>query len=57
MMATAQRLDARSFFGDPQHRVRTFLPLVLKIFRNRFSCHGQVWQKYLRPSCSLLAIR
>jgi hypothetical protein len=38
--ARTQRLDARSFFGHPQLSVYTFPPLVLKICRNRFSCHG-----------------
>jgi len=41
MVAMVQRLDARSFFFYPQLIVTTFLALVLKVFRNRFSCHGR----------------
>src|ERR1035438_5086293 len=41
MVAMAQRLDARSLFFRPQLSVATFLALVLKICRNRFSCHSQ----------------
>jgi hypothetical protein len=41
MAAMAQRLDARSLFFRPQLSVSTFLALVLKICRNRFSCHSQ----------------
>ena len=41
MVATVQRLDARSFFFYPQLSVSVFLALVLKVCRNRFSCHGQ----------------
>jgi hypothetical protein len=40
MVAMVQRLDARSFFGHPQLIVSTFSALVLKVCRNRFSCHG-----------------
>jgi hypothetical protein len=40
MVAMAQ-LDARSLFFRPQLSVSTFLALVLKICRNRFSCHSQ----------------
>jgi hypothetical protein len=31
------------------------LALVLKVFRNRFCCHGQSVADLSRPSCSLLA--
>jgi hypothetical protein len=41
VMAMVQRLDARSFFFRPQLSVSIFLALVLKVCRNRFSCHGQ----------------
>ena len=41
MVAMAQRLDARSLFFRPQLSISTFLALVLKICRNRFSCHSQ----------------
>jgi hypothetical protein len=41
MVAMVQRLDARSFFFHPQLSVSIFLALVLKVCRNRFSCHGQ----------------
>ena len=40
MVAMVQRLDAGSFFGQPQLSVTTFSALVLKVHRNRFSCHG-----------------
>ena len=41
MMTMVQRLDAGSFFLDPLLSVFIFLALVLKVCRNRFSCHGQ----------------
>src|SRR5208283_3281774 len=41
MVAMVQRLDARSFFFHPQLSDSTFSALVLKVCRNRFSCHGQ----------------
>jgi hypothetical protein len=41
MVTMAQRLDARSLFFRPQLSVSIFLALVLKICRNRFSCHSQ----------------
>ena len=41
MVAMAQRLDARSLIFRPLLGVSTFLALVLKICRNRFSCHSQ----------------
>jgi hypothetical protein len=41
MVAMVQRLDARSFFFQPQLSVSTFLALVRKVFRNRSCCHGQ----------------
>ncbi len=41
MVAMVQRLDARSFCFHPQLIVFTFLALVLKVCRNRFSCHGR----------------
>jgi hypothetical protein len=40
MVTMMQRLDARCFFGYPQLSVTTFSALVLKVRRNRFSCHG-----------------
>ena len=46
MVAMLQRLDAGSFFFHPQLSVPTFLALILKVCRNRFSCHSPlVWQK------------
>jgi len=41
MVAMAQRLDARSFCFYPQLIVSTFLTLVLKVCRNRLSCHAR----------------
>jgi len=41
MVAMMPRLDARSFFFHPQLSVSTFLAIVLKVCRNRFSCHGR----------------
>jgi hypothetical protein len=41
MVAMPQRLDARSFFFDPQLSVSISLALVLKVCRNRFCCHSQ----------------
>jgi hypothetical protein len=41
MMTMVQRLDAGSFFLDPLLSVFIFFALVLKVCRNRFSCHGQ----------------
>jgi hypothetical protein len=40
MVAMVQRLDARGFFFRPQLSVFTVSALVLKVFRNRSSCHG-----------------
>ena len=40
MVAMTQRLDARSFFFRPQLSVCAVSALVLKVFRNRFGCHG-----------------
>ena len=40
MVAMVQRLDARSFFFRPQLSVCAVSAFVLKIFWNRFSCHG-----------------
>ena len=41
MMAMVQRLDAGGFFVPMQLSVSIFFALVLKVFRNRFGCHGQ----------------
>jgi hypothetical protein len=41
MVAMTQWVDARSLFFPPQLSVSTFLAFVLKICRNRFSCHSQ----------------
>jgi hypothetical protein len=41
MMAVLQRLNAGSFFLYSLLSVFIFLALVLKVCRNRFSCHGQ----------------
>ncbi len=40
MVARVQRQNAGSLFVHPQLSVSTFSALVLKICRNRFSCHG-----------------
>jgi hypothetical protein len=40
MVAMVERLDASSFFFHPQLIVSMFSALVLKVCRNRFSCHG-----------------
>ena len=40
-MAVLQRLNAGSFFLYSLLSVFIFLALVLKVCRNRFSCHGQ----------------
>jgi hypothetical protein len=42
MMAMLKHFDAGSFFFYPLLSVFIFLALVLKVFRNRFSCHGQI---------------
>lgn len=42
MMAMLKQLDAGSFFFSPLLSVFIFLALVLKVFRNRFSCHDQI---------------
>ena len=42
MVAMVQRLDARSFFFHPQLSVSIFSALVLKVCRNRSSCHGRI---------------
>jgi hypothetical protein len=41
MMTMVPRLDAGSFFLDPLLSVFIFLALILKVCRNRFSCHRQ----------------
>jgi len=41
MAAMAQRPDARGFRFHTQLSVSIFLALVLKVCRNRFSCHDQ----------------
>ena len=41
MVAMVQRLDASGFFFDALLSVSALLPLVLKVFRNRFRCHDQ----------------
>jgi len=40
-MAMLQQLDAGSFSVYPLLSVFNFLALILKVCRNRFSCHGQ----------------
>jgi hypothetical protein len=42
MMAMLKHLDAGSFFLCPLLSFFIFLALVLKVCRNRFSCHGQI---------------
>jgi hypothetical protein len=41
MVAMVQRLDPSGFFFHTLLSVYTLLALVLKVFRNRFRCHGQ----------------
>jgi hypothetical protein len=41
MMAMTQRLDPCGLLFCTQLSVSSFLALVLKVFRNRFRCHGQ----------------
>ena len=41
MVAMTQRLDASGLFFYTQLSVSSSLALVLKVFRNRFRCHGQ----------------
>ena len=50
-MAVVQ-LDARGFLFNPQLNVSTFLAFALKVFRNRFRCHGQ---SVAEPSLSTLS--
>ena len=40
MVPMVQQLDARSFFY-PHLIFSTFSALILKVCRNRFSCHGR----------------
>jgi hypothetical protein len=40
MVATLQRLDARSFYFRSELSVCSLLALFLKIFRDRVSCHS-----------------
>ena len=40
MVTMVQRLDVRSFFFRPQLSVCAVSAFVLKVFWNRFSCHG-----------------
>ena len=41
MVAMVQRLDASGFFFHALLSVSGLLALLLKVFRNRFRCHGQ----------------
>jgi hypothetical protein len=41
MVAMIQRLDPSGLFCCTQLSVSRFLALLLKVFRNRFRCHGQ----------------
>lgn len=41
MVAMVQRLDPSGFFFHALLSVSALLALVLKVFRNRFRCHGQ----------------
>ena len=56
MMTMVQRLDACSFFLDPLLSVFIFLALVLKVCRNRFSCHGQSVAELAPSKLSNLAL-
>ena len=55
MLAMVQRLDARSFFFRPQLSVCAVSALVLKVFRNRFSCHGRSVAELSPPELSNFA--
>ena len=55
MVAMVQRLDARGFFFRPQLSVCAVSALVLKVFRNRFSCHGHSVAELSPPKLSNFA--
>jgi hypothetical protein len=57
MVAMVHPLDARSFFFHPPLSVSMFPALVVKVFRNRFSCHGRSVAELSPPSCPILATR
>jgi hypothetical protein len=57
MMAVLQRLNAGSFFLYSLLSIFIFLALVLKVCRDRFSCHGQSVAELLSPNCPILATR
>jgi hypothetical protein len=56
-MAVLQRLNAGSFFLYSLVSVFSLLALVLKVCRDRFSCHGQSVAELLSPNCPILATR
>jgi hypothetical protein len=57
MVAMVQRKDARSFFFHPQLIVSMLPAFVLKVCRNRFSCHARSVAELPHPNCSILAMR
>ena len=56
-MAVLQRLNAGNFFLNSPLSVFIFLALVLKVCRDRFSCHGQSVAELLSSNCPILATR
>jgi hypothetical protein len=56
MMAMVQRLDACGFVFHPQLSVAIFLALILKVFRNRFRCHGRSVAELAPAKLSTLAL-
>jgi hypothetical protein len=52
MVAMLQRLDARSFFFRSRLSGGIFLPLFLKVFRDRLSCHGLQCGRTVSPNLS-----
>jgi hypothetical protein len=55
MVAMVQRLDVRSFFLRPQLSVCAVSAFVLKVFWNRFSCHGLSVAELSLPELSNVA--
>jgi hypothetical protein len=55
MVAMVQRLDVRSFFFRPQLSFYTVSVFVLKVFWNRFSCHGHSVAELSPPELSNFA--
>ncbi len=54
MVTMMQRLDVRSFFFRPQLSICAVSAFVLKVFWNRFSCHGYSVAELSSPELSKL---